>query len=71
MGRMSHRPADDGEPQTGTEVRDLLFTGVRDALEQCAVEADGLAERLTRSGKNDEAMVAVQLAAIIRTKKPA
>ena len=65
---MSHKPAD---WMTGAEVTAVLFGSVRDALEACAVQADELAERLTRSGKNDEAMVAVQLAAIIRARKPA
>lgn len=67
---VSHKPADKSEPQTGTQVRAVLFDVVRETLEDCARLADELAERLTRSGKNDEAMVAVQVAAIIRARKP-
>lgn len=63
-------PAKPLDRMTGDEARDFLYAGVRHALEECAVEAEEMAARLTASGKDDQAMVALQLAAKIRSHKP-
>lgn len=65
---MSHRPRD--PIQTGNDVRDVLFTAVREQLEACASMADEMAARLTRSGKDDQAIIALELASKIRARKP-
>lgn len=67
-----------GEPQptkplqemTGNEARDFLYAGVRHALEECAVEAEQVGNRLSATGKADQAMIAFELAAKIRARKP-
>lgn len=53
---------------TGTEIRAVLLASVRDELEACAKIADEMADRLARSGKHDEGMVAVTLAARLRER---
>lgn len=66
---MSHMPRE--RPlENGDQVREVLFAAVRTELEVCATIADEMGDRLTRSGKGEQASVAQELAAKIRARKP-
>lgn len=67
---MSHQPRVDEHLTAGNTFRAELYAAVCAELEAVALIADATADRLTRSGKMDEAMVAVSLAAQIRARKP-
>ena len=53
---------------TGTQVLAVLRTVLEEEREECARLADAMAERMRLSGKLDEGMVAVQLAAQMRAR---
>lgn len=70
---MADRPFEgtDFSALTGTEIRDVLVQAVRGEIEECARIADEKANSLTMSGKPEEAMVAMEVAARIRQRSPA
>lgn len=55
---------------SAVEIAQVIRTTVANELEACAQLADDLAQRLIRSGKTDESMVAITLSAQIRARKP-
>jgi hypothetical protein len=60
---------DAAERMTGAEVLEVLRKVLDDERTECARLADGMAERLVRSGKLDQATVALQIGAQIRARK--
>lgn len=63
-------PAKPLDKMTGNEARDFLYLGVRHELEECAKVVDAIGNRFTMEGKEKEAMVAIEIAAKIRARKP-
>ena len=61
--------ADDVRRMTGAEILEVLRQAIEAERSECARLADGLAERLTQSGKHDEAMTAMQIAASIKARE--
>ena len=57
------------ERMSGAEVLEVLRTVLDQERTECAALADGMAERLVRSGKLDQATVALQIGAQIRARK--
>lgn len=64
------QPAKPLDKMTGTEARDFLYLGVRHELEECAKIVDAMGDRFTAECKEKEAMVAIEIAAKIRARKP-
>jgi hypothetical protein len=62
-------PAEQVERMSGAEVIEVLRTVLDQERTECAALADGMAERLARSGRHAEAMTAMQLAAQIRARR--
>lgn len=59
----------EAERMTGADVIEVLRKVLDDERTECAQLADGMAERLMRSGKLDHATVALQVAAQIRARR--
>jgi len=53
---------------TGSEIIATLATVLNQERRECAALADAMAERLVRSGKHDQATVALQIGAQIRAR---
>jgi hypothetical protein len=62
-------PPERVDRMTGTEVLETLRTLLNQERLECAALADGMAERLARSGRHAEAMTAMQIAAQIRARR--
>jgi hypothetical protein len=61
---------DEASGLTGQQVLELLIAQCAAEREECARIAEACGERLTQSGKTDEAMTALTIAAQIRARKP-
>jgi hypothetical protein len=62
-------PAERVEHMSGTEVLEVLRAVLDQERTECAELADGMAERLARSGKYDQAQVALEIGAKIRARR--
>jgi hypothetical protein len=58
----------EAERMTGAQVIEVLRKVLDEERAECARLADGMAERLVRSGKHDHATVALQIGAQIRAR---